>query len=232
MPTNLNTVVVLAGAIGAFTCSTSTSADETRPSVHAKRATSVRVGPLVSIQPGHDDSPYAGPGVGGTTTGFSVALEHVTSWQAILALELSRTAPMEALQEGRFIGPDKGARCDTSFPWLYPQCDPVLAKHTDTLISALVGKRASWAGGAVEVKGGISVVLGKPRLGDLVYDDVAGHVALTAGIDGVIPLGGRVDLVPSLRYSHVWRGDTFYSGVGLGSEILRVGVGVRLRIAN
>jgi len=61
-------------------------------------------------------------------------------------------------------------------------------------------------GGAVELRAGVSAVFGAPEQGGL---------------------GKKLEMVPSFRYTHVWRGeDALY--VGLGDPILRMGVGVRL----
>jgi len=91
----------------------------------------------------------------------------------------------------------------------------------------LSGARIPAGHGAVEVKGGLTVVFGKPQRVDL-YDNALGHLAFTAGVDGVARLGRRIDLVPSVRYSRVVRGDNALY-LGLGHHILRAGVGVRVR---
>jgi hypothetical protein len=79
----------------------------------------------------------------------------------------------------------------------------------------------------VELKGGLSIALGKPRQGDPPVTRDTGHLAFSAGIDGALPLGRRFELVPTTRYTYVRRGpDALY--VGLGSHIVRVGLGARI----
>jgi hypothetical protein len=143
--------------------------------------------------------------------GLALGLEWWTARRPLLALEVSSTTSLKAVQSGRFI---VGG-------------GPAVAKQRDTLVSLLSGARIPAGDGAVEVKDGVTVVFGRPRRVDLTGDDL-GHLAFTVGIDGVVRLGSRIDLVPSVRYSRVLRGDNALY-LGLGHHILRAGVGVRLR---
>ena len=47
-------------------------------------------------------------------------------------------------------------------------------------------------------------------------------LALTAGVDGVMPINKRVAVVPSLRYSHAFHGESALQ-FGLGSNTSRLG---------
>jgi hypothetical protein len=169
---------------------------------------------IVSYQPiGYDGTggPYIDNSLGGTVPGLALGLEWWTARRPLLAVELSSTTPLKAVQSGRFIGGG----------------GPAVARQRDTLVSMLSGARIPAGDGAVDVKGGLTVLFGKPQRVDL-YDNDLGHLAFTAGLDGVIRVGPRVDLVPSVRYSRVVRGDNALY-LGLGHHILRAGVGVRLR---
>jgi len=195
----------------------------------AQARTSVTFGPLISIQPaGYENaSPYLDHGVAGTEPGLALDLQHRTPAGLVLALELSASKEMSLSQSGRLVSPEAGVPCG---PFSGSGCGPAVARHSDTLASALLGKRFAWGRGSVEVKGGPSVIFGKARQGLVTYDDAAGHFALTAGVDGAIPLSDRAELVPSLRYSRAFRGETdFY--VGLGANIFRIGIGLRLSLS-
>jgi hypothetical protein len=60
-------------------------------------------------------------------------------------------------------------------------------------------------------------------------------MALTLGLDAIVPLGSRVALVPFARGSRVLgqqdTNDTRYSH-GLSSAIIRVGASVRIRLGS
>jgi hypothetical protein len=190
----------------------------------AHRGTSLTLGVLVSFQA--EDStlvgdPYLNAGLAGTRPGLFAAIEHQTAGGAILALALSTTSRMEVSQFGRDVPAESGGPCG---PFAESGCGPVVARHRDTLVSMLGG-----FGRCVAVKAGFSIVLGEPRQGDLAYRDATGRLALTVGVDGAISLGSRATLVPSAFYSRVRRGQNAQA-LGLGSDILRVGVGVRFRV--
>ena len=105
---------------------------------------------------------------------------------------------------------------------------PALATYSDTMLSVLPGThlRVSQGGGAIEPKGGVSLLLGSARRAN---EDSGYSVALTAGVDGVMPINKRVAFVPSFRYSHAFRGESTEQ-FGLGSNIVKVGFAVRFRI--
>jgi hypothetical protein len=184
---------------------------------------SATVSGLASIQPGGYEgpgSPYLSKNLGGTRAGLSLAVQRGRPGQPLLALELSTSLAIEAVQSGRFVFPSASAVCSE-----FHSCT-ALGSHRDTLLSLLVGGATS--GGLYELKAGPSLVLARTRQGDFVYDDAAGHLALTAAMDGVIALGRRVDLVPGVRYSYVLRGPNKDS-VGINNHIVRLAVGLRIR---
>jgi hypothetical protein len=182
----------------------------TRPDVD------VTLGALVSIQPeGYDGTggPYLDNSLGGSVPGFGAAFG--LSWAAgfCLTVEVSSTAALEALQSGRFI----------------VGLGPVLARHRDTLLSILPGFHWQLGRGSLDAKAGLSLLLGTPQREAHEYDDPAGTLALTVGLDVVAPLGERVAVVPGFRYSYANRGDDALY-FGLGSHIVRIGVGVRFQL--
>jgi len=169
---------------------------------------------LLSYQPkGYDGTggPYLDNSLGGTVPGFAVTVERSIGKRWSIGAELSTTSALKATQSGRFV---VGG-------------GPVVATHRDTLVSLLSGLRVPVGGAAVELKGGISAALGEPRQGDSPVPGDTGRFGLTAGIDGIVRLGTHVEMVPSFRYTHVWRGENALY-VGLGDDILRAGLGVRI----
>jgi hypothetical protein len=195
----------------------------------AQSRSDVAIGPLLSIQPVgyHDALPYLDNGISGSEPGLSAALHHRTGRDLVLALELSVARKMSVSQSGRLVFQESGAPCG---PFSGSGCGPAEARHSDTLVSALAGKRFARDRGGVELMAGPGLIVGKPQQNDFTIEDAAGHVALTAGIDGEIPLSDRLELAVSARYSRALRGDRdFY--VGLGSTILRIGLSLRVRIS-
>jgi len=186
-------------------------------------STHVGFGALASLQPEQrEGSPYLDESLGGVEPGLMVTLQHRTPRAWLLALELSSTRRMEALQRGRFVStPPCG-----SFPG--SGCGPARARHRDTLLSALVGIALPLGGVSLEPKAGVSAVFGQPERG-VEELDVNGHIGLTVGADGVIPLGRRVALALSLRHSRVSRDDDALY-VGLGNKITRAGLLVRVSL--
>jgi hypothetical protein len=146
--------------------------------------------------------------------GLAITVDGFITRRWLLAGELSTTTSLEAVQSGRFV---VGG-------------GPALATHRDTLVSLLSGVQIPVGGGALEAKGGISLVLGKPKQDDLPVNGDSGRFALTVGIDGVVRLAPKVAIVPSLRYSHVWRGEDALF-VGLGDHVFRAGVSLRIRLS-
>ena len=181
---------------------------------NAQPALGVNAGVLLSIQPeGYEGTggPYLDESLGGRAVGFSAGLDVASTGGPMVTFEVSSSLALEQLQSGRFV----------------VGLGPALARHRDTLLSILPGFRARRANGMqFEPKGGISLMFGTPTRDAAEYDDPGGTVALTAGVDVVIPVTERIAIVPALRYSHVFRGaDAMY--FGLGDQIWRVGTSVR-----
>ena len=195
-------VMVLAFLVGSFS------------PANAQAALDVNVGALLSIQPeGYDGTggPYLDESLGGRAFGFSAGLDVASTSGPMVTFEVSSSLALEQLQSGRFV----------------VGLGPTLARHRDTLLSILPGFRARSGNGVLlEPKGGISFMFGTPTREDHDYDDPGGKVALTAGVDVVLPVTERIAVVPALRYSHVFRGEDadFF---GLGDEIWRVGASIR-----
>jgi len=98
----------------------------------------------------------------------------------------------------------------------------------DTLVSMLAG--ISTRSRAVLLQAGVSWLVGTPRLNDVDVDDPdARHLAFTAGFDGARPVGARTAIVANVRYSIVQR-TTRIVQIGVGRQIVRAGVGFRVRL--
>jgi hypothetical protein len=178
----------------------------------------VTIGALASIQPiGYDGTagPYLDNSLGGVVLGFSTALGFFCAAGPCVTVELTSTRALEALQNGRFIV-GRG---------------PVLARHRDTLLSILPGFQFQLGRGSVEAKVGPSLLFGTPQREGHQYEDPAGTLAFTAGLDAIVPLGKRMAVVPAFRYSYANRGDDALY-FGLGRHIVRFGVGVRFHLVH
>jgi hypothetical protein len=177
----------------------------------------VRMGAIVSVQPGgyeSSGSPYLDHNLGGTEPGVVVGFELSSPARPLLAVELSTTTYLQAVQSGRFV----------------IGLGPALARHRDTLISVLSGFHVPVRRGGVELKAGISFLIGTPKREPVIYEDPAGAFAFTTGIDAVAAVGNRLAIVPSFRYSYADRGqDAFY--YGLGNHITRFGAALRIKLA-
>lgn len=175
--------------------------------VAADEGARVTAGLILSIQPAGacgsaPSSPC--PGLGGTVPGGFVAVDH--TWRtAVLAVEVSVTKPLERLQ--RF----SGVGC-------FPTPCTLLGRHDDTIVASFAGLRvAVGTRVAVVPKAGVAFVSAK--------DTKALGPAL--GGDMVVRMGRRVSAVSTLRYIRVTR-DFSGKHAGLGSDIFRIGAGVRL----
>jgi len=167
---------------------------------------------LLSFQPKSEtyQPPYLDSALGGTVPGLALALQYsATTWPTI-GVEVSSTRRFEAVQSGRLVAGEG---------------QPVASTHRDTLVSVLLGLRV--ANGLVEPKIGGSLVFARLQQGDVVRSDL-GSFAFTAGFDVVAGIGTRVDLVPSIRYSYVFR-QTAAEYAGLGHPVVRAGIGARVR---
>ena len=183
----------------------------------------VGISGMASFQPGgyeSSGSPYLSKNLGGLRPGVGLSFERHRRGQPLVTLEVGTTQPFEAVQEGRFVRRSSTAMCSP-----FGGSCRATGRHRDTLLSLLTG----WRNGPVALKAGPTVVFGQTSQGEARYDDAAGRFGLTAGLDGIIPVGRRMDVIPSARYTYVFRGPSgFY--VGLGSHILRLAVGLRLQV--
>jgi hypothetical protein len=187
----------------------------------ASAVLTVGIAGLGSFQPGGYESPgspYLSANLGGLRPGAGLWLERNRTGQPPVAVEIGTTLSFEAVQSGRFVRSSPSADCS------FGSCTAT-GRHRDTLLSFLTG----WRNGPVALKAGPTVVFGKTTQGEARYDDAAGHFALTAGFDGVIPVGKRIDMIPGARYSYVFRGPS-RDYVGVGSHILRLTLGLRMRV--
>jgi hypothetical protein len=162
--------------------------------------------------------------VAGNPLGAFVGLERRTPGDALFAFEASSTASMS--------GTSEGTGCDFAAQVCPASSAPPMVTHRDTLFSFLLGVHIGRSSVGVELKAGPSLVYGStqfnPSTAGSSYSDQ--NAGLTVGLDGVLRLGQRADLVPSLRYSHTDRGSN--NDLGLGNRIVRVGVGLRVKLSN
>jgi hypothetical protein len=204
------------GASFLLFCSVSASAQDTA-GMAPTPGISLTLSGLFSVQPNTEQfegGPYLEGSIGGNVAGVGASVSLPGSklfdspGPAIIALEINTTRAMSATLSGRLFGQV-----------------PTLVEHRDTLISFLPGVRSAIGKGALEFSGGGSLVLGHSSR------DFAGSFispALTGGVDAEIPISTRLGLVPTFRYSYVFRGDrNIY--LGLGSHVMRFGFGVRIR---
>jgi hypothetical protein len=178
-------------------------------------------GVVLSIQPGafsESHSPYLNQALGGKAGGIVIAGQRRMSESISLGLELSTTSYVTTQQQGRFIS---GSGCnEVNNP---AACPLVVSQERDTIVTALLGIRT----GPVEVKGGLGFALAQTRQGGESYD-YSTPPAITGGLDVQLPRAARVAPSLILRYSRLFRDSekTLYTGVG--SNIFRIGFGVRV----
>jgi hypothetical protein len=169
---------------------------------------------LTTIQPADNtyvgaSGPYLDRGLGGIGFGAAAGLNVLTPSRFAATLEVS-TASVSASQRGRLVG---GSAEGTL---------------RDTLVSMLAG--ISTNSRAALLQAGVSWLVATPRLNDVDVDDPeARHLAFTAGFDGAHPVGARTAVVANVRYSIVPR-TTRIVQIGVGRQIVRAGVGVRVRL--
>jgi hypothetical protein len=168
---------------------------------------------LLSIQP--PDSTYVGPGspyltrgLGGAGFGAGAALNIVTPERISTTVDVG-IFTLSGRQGGRLIpGPGGDVRL------------------TQTIVSGLVGQ--ALRSGVLHVQGGPALIFGSAAYtGVSSAGDDSTRVGLTAAMDWINSPGVPVTL--TLRYTFVPRseGETLR---GIGPHVLRVGVGVRVRM--
>ena len=181
---------------------------------------------LLSIQPIDDTyvgGPYLSEGIGGVGPGFGAGLSVITSSGLVLGAEYS-TAFFEQEQSGRLVGgsgPNEGALHTT--------------RLHDSLLSGLFGYCVGTSNTRVLLLGGIGATLdsptidGVPRDPDASVEDDEWPVVLSGGVDVLQRLNPRTSLVIGARYSLIDRPET-HRHLGIGSHILRIAGGVRVRL--
>ena len=170
---------------------------------------------LLSVQPALSNccSPYLDHPLGGAVPGLAVTFSAARPAGFLMIVELSTTTSMSTFQSGRIVAGTV----------------PVLGEHRDTFVSILAGSRKSSGNGAFEFTGGGSFVFGSSRQGGEPIQEYGVRFAVTGGVDGAIPINPRMAVVPSARYSSVFRRYE-RSNLGLGNNVFRLGVGLRINL--
>ena len=193
-------------------------------SVHAQSSTSVAVNAagLISVQP--VDSTYVGPrgpylneGLGGVGPGFAMGLNVITR-RIALVFEYSM-AWLSADQQGRLV--------------------PGGSAHTqlhDSMLTALVGTDGGVGPMRSQLLAGISQVLDDPTAnGESIYGTASNgprRLALTLGLDVTSATASRVNVVATIRVSPWVGGNPRREQLGIGSLVVRAGVGARIAIGS
>ena len=179
---------------------------------------------LLSIQPIDDTyvgGPYLSEGIGGIGPAFGVGVSAVTNRGLVVAAEFT-TARFEVAQWGRLVpGPDDGS---------------TRTRLRDSLLSALIGYATRPRPTRLHLLLGAAwrlddpVVTGTPG-GDIVIgeDENAFPLVLTGGIDILHPVTPRLSLSFGARYTLIERPEA-REFLGIGSSVLRIGGGVRVRV--
>ncbi|HWF84164.1 MAG TPA: hypothetical protein VG222_04940 [Vicinamibacterales bacterium] len=157
-----------------------------------------------------ENAPYLDRGLGGFGVGAAAELNLFTVSHVSAAVEVS-TAAVSAVQHGRLVGGAANGR------------------FRETLVSALAGLATT--SHDLQLLAGVSWRGGTPTLnGVAIGDPDAGHAAFTAGAEVGRPIGARTALVAHVRYSVAPRTER-EKEIGIGSQIIRAGVGVRVIVA-
>jgi hypothetical protein len=175
---------------------------------------------LVSFQPSDDSyvgGPYLSEGLGGLAPGFGAAVNVITLGGFVVAGEIS-TARFERQQSGRLVGGpgiNEGA--------------PHTSRLHDTLLSGFIGYATPPGATRTLFLGGIGKLLDSPTVDGVDRESTSSAIVLTGGVDVWRTLGARSSLVVSGRYSFAAR-DINLVYLGIGPHLLRLGVGLRVRI--
>jgi hypothetical protein len=177
---------------------------------------------LASLQPSDQTyvgTPYLDKGLGGVGSGFGAGFSVATSGRLALAFEIN-TAALKEVQNGRLVG------------------SPALSELRDTLYSFLAGGSFRWSeNSTVNAVGGLSLVTGTASVNDVpidahndpAADDGDGLLAFTVGADVARRVHSRIRFISSVRFSATGRSRRAEE-LGVGSHILRIGVGLQLRL--
>ena len=155
-------------------------------------------------------------GLGGIGPGASIGLNVVTGRFA-LVFEYS-TAWLSVEQEGRLVPGGAGT-----------------GRLRDSMMTVLAGAQFGSRRTRTQLLGGVSHVLDTPTSSGVVVDDLSIDLSrqlLTVGADVVRRLGDRASLLVTLRmYPGVGRSEQARE-LGVGREVYRAGVGVRIPLGN
>jgi hypothetical protein len=155
--------------------------------------------------------------VGGDPVGGFVGLELTARSGFEMALEASSTAWLEGSDPNPCFG-----------------CSPDQIRHRDTLTSFLLGWRIAGDHAALDINVGASAVFGSTQFvsSALLASDTASTTApaITGGFDISAAISRQLDVVALVRYSRVSRADADSTNAGLGKDIFRAGLGLRLRL--
>jgi hypothetical protein len=177
---------------------------------------------LISFQPideAYVGGPYLSEAIGGIGPGFGAGVSAIFPNGIVIAAEYT-TARYELEQEGRVVAGEGRV---------------VTTRLHDSLLSGLVGYATTASSTRIQVLGGVSAKLDLPTidgqelsLDDSLKDDPL-PFALTGGADLLQRLSARASLVIGARYSYIGRHERL-EYLGIGTHVLRAGVGVRVRI--
>jgi hypothetical protein len=192
------------------------------------------VAAIISIQPAafaDEPSIYLGNGLSGNVPGISTNLQKRLAARVFLGFDFSTTTYFSTLQDGRFI---YGDACDHNPPT--DECHAVLSRGRDTIFAGLVGT----GNRLLEVSGGAGALLSQTdQSGNGCTDSGAYNhggcksafdFAITGGLDATVPLGRRTAFVATFRYIRAFRDDETVLYTGIGRNIYRMGVGLRLTL--
>ena len=196
-------------------------ASASSPHVYAQPSGTVALNAagLVSVQPVDGtfvgpSGPYLSQGLGGVGPGIAAGLNVVTRRRMALVFEYS-TAWLSTYQQGRLV-----------------PAGVATSRLHDAMLTALVG--ADLGGGLLRTQllAGISQVLDGPTSnGEAVDKDSADSPrpqAFTFGVDIVRTAGSRANLFVTARM-YPWVGRSQRAQyLGIGTQVFRAGVGVRL----
>jgi len=179
---------------------------------------------------GDSDSPYLGPGVGGTTVGGVFFVDVGLSSAISLGGEVSLAGNISGSQDQRVPGGSNS----------------LLSQHRDTVFAGVLKVRTPISNRLqVSISGGLGVALResnrtgtfRPNTPPFVLTPVTERLsdtvlATTAGFDGVVAVSNRLGLLAVVRVHYLADNDRLPDGVvhrGVSSLILRYGFGAQVR---
>jgi hypothetical protein len=175
---------------------------------------------LVSIQPVDPlyvgpEGPYLDRGLGGSGPGLAMGV-NVVKDRLALVFEYN-TAWLSVAQQGRLVNGGSGT-----------------GRLRDSMLTALAGAQVGRRRTRAQLLGGLSYRMGTPSSNGVPRPDPAGEAfrgILTFGTDVITFIGPRASLLVMGRvYPWIQRGDSARQ-LGVGGNVFRAGVGVRLSIS-